>query len=53
MNVEEILKPISTKTWCNINDLMKLTELSRSSVLKIRKETLEDRTKFNYGFSTH
>ena len=43
MNAEETLKLISTKTWCNINDLMKLTGLSRSSALKIRnkiKDTL-------------
>jgi len=38
MNAEETLKLISTKTWCNINDLMKLTGLSRSSALKIRKK---------------
>lgn len=36
MNVEETLKLITSKTWCNINDLMKLTGLSRSSALKIR-----------------
>ena len=43
MNAEETLNLISTKTWCNINDLMKLTGLSRSSALKIRnkiKDTL-------------
>ena len=43
MNTKETLKLISTKTWCNINDLMKLTGLSRSSALKIRnkiKDTL-------------
>lgn len=38
MNAEETLKLISTKTWCNINDLMKLTGLSRSSALKIRNK---------------
>ena len=36
MNAKETLELISTKTWCNINDLMKLTGLSRSSALKIR-----------------
>ena len=40
MNVEETLNLIS-KTWCNINDLMKLTGLSRSSVLKIRNQIRE------------
>ena len=38
MNTEETLKLISTKTWCNINDLMKLTGLSRSSALKIKNK---------------
>ena len=38
MNVEETLKLITSKTWCNINDLMKLTGLSRSSALKIRNK---------------
>lgn len=37
MNAKETLKLVS-KTWCNINDLMKLTGLSRSSVLKIRNK---------------
>ena len=37
MNTKETLKLVS-KTWCNINDLMKLTGLSRSSALKIRKK---------------
>lgn len=36
MNVEETLKLITSKAWCNIKDLMKLTGLSRSSALKIR-----------------
>lgn len=40
MNAEETLNLIS-KTWCNINDLMKLTGSSRSSVLKIRNQIRE------------
>ena len=43
MNVEETIKLITSKTWCDINDLMKPTGLSRSSALKIRnkiKDTL-------------
>ncbi len=40
MNAEETLRLIS-KTWCDINDLMKLTGLSRSSVLKIRNQIRE------------
>lgn len=35
MNAEETLKIVS-KTWCTINDLMKLTGLSRSSALRIK-----------------
>lgn len=38
MNVEETLKLITSKTLCNINDLMKLTGLSRSSALKIKNK---------------
>lgn len=41
MNVDETLKLISTKTWCNVSDLMKLTGLSRSSALKIRNKIKE------------
>lgn len=40
MNAVETLKLIS-KTWCGINDLMKLTRLSRNSVLKIRNRIRE------------
>ena len=48
MNAKETLKLVS-KTWCNINDLMKLTGLSRSSVLKIRNKIKE---KLNYEIHT-
>ncbi len=48
MNAEETLKLIS-KTWCDINDLMKLTGLSRSSVLKIRNKIKEE---LNYKIHT-
>lgn len=48
MNAKETLKLVS-KTWCNINDLMKLTELSRSSVLKIRNKIKEQ---LNYEIHT-
>lgn len=40
MNAEETLKLIS-KTWCDLNDLMKLTGLSKSTVLKIRNKIRE------------
>lgn len=35
MNANETLEIIS-KTWCNTNDLMKLTGLSKRSALKIK-----------------
>lgn len=40
MNADEIIKIIS-KQWCSLNDLMKLTELSRNSALTIRKKIKE------------
>lgn len=49
MNVKETLELISTKTWCDINDLMKLTGLSRSSALKIRNKIKD---KLNYEINT-
>ena len=48
MNAEETLNLIS-KTWCDINDLMKLTGLSRSSALKIRNKIKEE---LNYEIHT-
>ena len=49
MNAKETLELISTKTWCNINDLMKLTGLSRSSALKIRNKIKDS---LNYEIHT-
>lgn len=40
MNAEETIKIIS-KQWCSINDLIKLTGLSKNSVLLIRKKIKE------------
>ena len=48
MNAKETLKLVS-KTWCNINDLMKLTGLSRSSALKIRNNIKQE---LNYEIHT-
>ena len=42
MNVKESFELITTKTWCSINDLMKLTGLSRNSALKIRNKIKEE-----------
>ena len=47
MDTEETLNLIS-KTWCNINDLMKLTGLKRSSVLKIRNRIREQSNSESY-----
>lgn len=49
MNTKEIYELISTKTWCNINDLMKLTGLSRNSALKIRNKIKKE---LNYEIHT-
>lgn len=48
MNAKETIKLIS-KTWCNINDLMLLTGLSRSSVLKIKNKI---KKQLNYEINT-
>ena len=48
MNAKETLKLVS-KTWCNINDLMKLTGLSKSSALKIRNNIKQE---LNYEIHT-
>lgn len=37
MNARETLKLIS-KQWCDINDLMKLTELGKNNAIKLRSE---------------
>lgn len=41
MSVNETLELLS-KQWCSLQDLMKLTNLGRNSVLKIRKEIITD-----------
>ncbi len=47
MTANETLNLLS-KQWCNIQDLMKLTNLGRNSVLKIRKEIITDLTNQGY-----
>lgn len=45
MSARETLELLS-KQWCDLNDLMKLTNVGRNSALKIRKEIkveLEDK----------
>ena len=45
MTAKETLELLS-KQWCDLNDLMKLTNVGRNSALKIRKEIkveLEDK----------
>jgi hypothetical protein len=37
MNANETLQLIS-KQWCDLNDLMKLTQVGKNNALKIRKE---------------
>lgn len=47
MTAVETLELLS-KQWCNLQDLMKLTNLGRNSVLKIRKEIITDLTNQGY-----
>ena len=47
MTANETLNLLS-KQWCNLQDLMKLTNLGRNSVLKIRKEIITDLTNQGY-----
>lgn len=49
MNVREILELITTKNWCDISDLMKLTGLSRISALKIKNKIKKE---LNYEIHT-
>ncbi len=48
MNAKETLELIS-KNWCNINDLMKLTGLSKSSALRLKRKIKEH---LNYELQT-
>ena len=48
MNAEETLELIS-KNWCDINDLMKLTGLSKSSALRLKRKIKEH---LNYEIHT-
>lgn len=41
MSAKETLELLS-KQWCDLNDLMKLTNVGRNSALKIRKEIKVD-----------
>lgn len=41
MSADETLELLS-KQWCSLKDLIKLTNLGRNSVLKIRKEIITD-----------
>ena len=47
MTANETLNLLS-RQWCNIQDLMKLTNLGRNSVLKIRQEIITDLTNQGY-----
>lgn len=48
MNAKETLELIS-KQWCNIDDLMKLTEMGKNNAVKLRKEIKIDL--INKGYS--
>lgn len=51
MNAKETLELIS-KQWCDINDLMKLTGLSRSSAVKIKTKIKEELINKGYSIPT-
>ena len=50
MTAVEILE-LWSKQWCTLQDLMKLTSLSRYSTLKISKEIITDLTNQGYKLS--
>jgi hypothetical protein len=41
MEAKETLELIS-KQWCNLNDLMKLTQVGKNNALKLRKEIKDE-----------
>ena len=41
MDARETLKLIS-KQWCNLDDLMKLAEISKNNAVKLRREIKDD-----------
>ena len=41
MDARETLKLIS-KQWCNLEDLMQLTEIGKNNAVKLRKEIKQD-----------
>lgn len=51
MNARETLELIS-KAWCDNDDLMKLTGLSKSSVIKIKTKIKEDLIAKGYAIPT-
>lgn len=48
MNAKETLELIS-KQWCDLNDLMKLTQVGRNNALKIKSEIRDNL--INQGYS--
>lgn len=51
MNAKETLELIS-KQWCDVSDLMKLTGLSKSSVLKIKSKIKDELISKGYSIPT-
>lgn len=52
MRANETLELIS-KQWCNLEDLMTLSQVGRNSALKIKKEIRDKLTKQGYRIPKH
>jgi len=52
MTANDTLELIS-KQWCNLDDLMKLSEVGRNTALKIKKEIKEKLTNQGYRLPNH
>lgn len=51
MNARETLELIS-KQWCDLNDLMKLTQLGKNSAIKLKSEIKLDLINKGYSLPT-
>lgn len=52
MTAEETLEIVS-KQWCNLEDLMKISQVGRNSALKIKRDIKDKLTKQGYMIPKH
>lgn len=52
MTAEETLE-IASKQWCNLEDLMKISQVGRNSALKIKRTIKDKLTKQGYMVPKH